>query len=212
MRSASELDAVTIDGFGTLLELEDPTERLCQALADRGVQRDPGTVRSAFHAEAAYYRPRSLTGGDAERLASLRVDCVRVFLEHAKGDLDPASFVEPFLAAIVFHLAPGALEALEALAGAGLALACVANWDMSLVEHLRRLGVSDRFGAVVPSALAGVEKPDPRIFELALRQLGVDRARALHIGDDEADRLGAQAAGLAFVEPPLASLPERLGL
>jgi putative hydrolase of the HAD superfamily len=34
----------------------------------------------------------------------------------------------------------------------------------------------------------------------------------LHVGDEDADRGGAAAAGLAFAPPPVATLPERLGL
>jgi putative hydrolase of the HAD superfamily len=40
----------------------------------------------------------------------------------------------------------------------------------------------------------------------------VEPARALHVGDEDADRLGAAAAGLAFAEAPLATLPARLGI
>ena len=137
---------------------------------------------------------------------------MRVFLENAHADIAPAAFVDPFLRSIVFQLVPGAMAALDSLAGAGLVLACVANWDVSLLDHLDLLGVSKRFGAIVPSAVAGVEKPDPGIFHLALTRLGVRPARALHIGNDAVDQAGAQAAGLAFAPTPLATLPARLGL
>jgi putative hydrolase of the HAD superfamily len=214
MRSASAaaLDAVTVDAFGTLLLLEDPTERLRAALAERGVDRDADAVRAAFRAEAAYYRPRSLAGRDADSLLALRRDCMRVFLAAAEAPLEAAAFVPAFLEAIVFRPADGALEALDALAGAGLSLACVANWDVSLHEHLERLGLDTRFAVVLPSAEAGAEKPQPRIFEMALERLGVEPARALHIGDEAVDREGAAAAGLAFEPVPLATLPARLGL
>jgi FMN phosphatase YigB (HAD superfamily) len=50
------------------------------------------------------------------------------------------------------------------------------------------------------------------VFRLALERLGVSAGRALHVGDGDADRDGAAAAGLAFEPAPLATLPERLGL
>jgi len=212
MPSASRLDAVTVDGFGTLLELDDPTERLRRALHSFGVSRDRDTVRAAFRAEATYYRPRSLTGHDANSLRALRTDCVRVFLEHLQADIDPSSFVEPFVGSIAFRVIPGAVEALEALSGAGLALACVSNWDVGLHQHLDSLHLSHRFDVVIPSASVGAEKPDPRIFAVALERLGVAAPRALHVGDDDIDRIGASAAGLAFAPAPLATLPSRLAL
>jgi putative hydrolase of the HAD superfamily len=210
--TAAELDAVTVDAFGTLVVLEDPTERLCVALAERGVDRELDAVRAAFRAEAAYYGPRSLRGRDADTLAALRHECVQVFLDAAGADLDASAFVPAFLDAIVFRPADGAVAALTALRAAGLSLACVANWDAGLHEHLERLGIAARFDVVLPSAEAGVEKPDPGIFHAALARLGVDPGRALHIGDEEVDEAGARAAGLAFAPVPLATLPDRLGL
>ncbi len=212
MRSAETLDAVTVDGFGTLLHLDDPVEPLRAALARHGIVRDAATVAGAFLAEARFYRPRSLAGRDAEGLAALRRECVGVFLREADAPLEPAAFVEDFMAAISFSVAEGALEALDALAAAGLSLACVANWDVSLHDHLERLGLTGRFQAVVASADVGYEKPDPRIFAAALARLAVPAARALHVGDEEVDRQGAAAAGLAFEPAPLATLPRRLGL
>jgi putative hydrolase of the HAD superfamily len=93
-----------------------------------------------------------------------------------------------------------------------LALACVSNWDVSLRSQLGRAGLGGLFDTVVSSAEAGAAKPDPVVFRLALDRLGVPPARALHVGDGDADREGAAAAGLVFEPTPLATLPERLGL
>lgn len=212
MPSADAFDAVTVDAFGTLLLLEDPSEPLREALARHGVDRGHNEVKAAFRAEAAYYRPRSLEGRDEQSLAELRSRCVRVFLDHLAADLDADAFVPAFVESIVFRVADGGVEALELLRAAGLSLACVANWDVSLHDHLGSLGLAARFAAVLPSAEAGAEKPDPAIFHAALGRLGVAPSRALHIGDEAVDRDGAAAAGLHFELAPLATLPERLGL
>ena len=212
MPFASELDAVTIDAFGTLVQLEDPSQPLRLALAEHGVNRSRDEVAAAFRAEARYYRPRSLQGRDATSLAALRRRCVAVFLEHLGTPLDPEQFVPSFMSAVGFRLSDGAGEALGVLSSAGLSLACVANWDISLGEHLDRLGVTHRFDAILSSAEAGCEKPSAGIFELALQMLSVPASRALHVGDEEVDRDGARAAGLTFEPAPLSTLPERLGL
>lgn len=212
MSSAEALDAITVDAFGTLLLLEDPSERLRAALAERGVGRRRDEVTAAFRAEAAYYRPRSLEGRDEQALAALRGRCVRVFLDHLGVDIAADTFVPAFIDSIVFRIAEGGVETLELLRAAGISLACVANWDVSLHDHLDRLGLTWRFAAILPSAEAGAEKPDPAIFHAALARLGVEPARALHIGDEDVDRVGAAAAGLRFEPAPLATLPERLGL
>jgi hypothetical protein len=77
----ADLDAVTIDAFGTLVELIDPVPALRSALQERGIERSPELVGAAFRAEAAYYGPRSSEGRDEETLARLRDDCARVFPE-----------------------------------------------------------------------------------------------------------------------------------
>ena len=92
----ADLDAVTVDGYGTLLTLLDPVPSLVESLAERGVDRDPEVVASAFAAEVAYYRPEAVRGRDAESLAELRRDCTGVFLLAADTHLEPEAFVDSF--------------------------------------------------------------------------------------------------------------------
>ena len=199
----AELDAVTIDGYGTLLHLIDPLPALGRALAARGVDRSDDAVAAAFRAEVEHYRPLAHTAGDTASLAALRTDCAGVFL-HALGDpVQPDAFVDDFIGALAFAPVHGAAETVARLRSAGLRLAVVANWDCALPEHLEAIGLLDAFDTVVTSARAGVAKPDPAIFQLALRELGVEPDRALHVGDEPIDEQGARAAGLAFRPAPL---------
>jgi putative hydrolase of the HAD superfamily len=201
----AELDAVTVDGFGTLVTLVDPVPALDRALRELGIERDTGVVRDAFAAEVAYYRPEALSGRDTESLATLRLECTRVFLESAGAEVEPGSFVSSFMGAIAFEPMPGAVETLAGLRARGLELAVVSNWDVGLTEHLERMGVASFFSAIVTSAEAGAAKPDPAVFRLALERLGVQPGRALHIGDEPEDEEGAQAAGMRFAHAPLAT-------
>lgn len=212
MPSAESLDAVTVDAFRTLVELADPVPALTDALARRGHGRHPDEVRKAFSTEVAFYLPRAHTGTDSESLRELRTDCARVFLETAEAPVDPGEFVDDFVGSLRFTPIPGAEAALGRLRSAGLALACVANWDASLEGFLEGAGVGRYFDAVVSAAEAGAQKPEPRIFELALAKLEVAAGRTLHIGDDAADLDGAAAAGLSFEPVPLSTLPLRLGI
>lgn len=199
----ADLDAVTLDAYGTLLELADPVPALRAALAEHGIERDERQVRDAFAAEVAHYVPRSHEGRDAESLRALRLDCAAVFLRAAGAGLDPAAFLGAFVGALRFEPVAGARDAVAGLQRRGLALAVVANWDCALPEHLEAAGLGS-IPVVVTSAEAGAAKPDARPFELALERLGVRPERALHVGDSEADELGAAAAGLRFAPAPLA--------
>jgi putative hydrolase of the HAD superfamily len=193
----AELDAITLDAFGTLLTLREPVAALAAATG-----RSDSDVHRAFAAEMAHYRPRSHEGRDAESLALLRADCAAVFNDALGSELSP----EEFVGALAYEPLPGVPEALAGLRARGLSLAVVANWDYTLSEHLERLGLAHFFATVVTSAEAGAAKPDPAPFLLAVERLGVDPARTVHVGDEEADELGAAAAGLRFVPAPISNL------
>ncbi|HXH61298.1 MAG TPA: HAD-IA family hydrolase, partial [Fimbriimonadaceae bacterium] len=71
------------------------------------------------------------------------------------------------------------------------------NWDNSLHRTLEMHDLTRYFDAVVASLEEGVEKPDPRIFQIALERLGVPPESALHVGDNPVDDWqGAKSAGI----------------
>ncbi len=100
------VEAVTIDAYGTLVTLRDPVPSLRKALAARGADRSLADLQRAFHAEVAYYVPRSHEGRDEAALALLRRDCARVFLEAAGADIAPEEFAPAFVEALVFGERP----------------------------------------------------------------------------------------------------------
>ena len=108
----ADVGAVTVDGYGTLLRLVGPARSLVAALTRHGVECSEELAARAFAVEAAYYRPRSHEGRDAASLASLRRECTAVFLAEAGAALEPAVFVDDFIAALRFEAVPGAVEAL----------------------------------------------------------------------------------------------------
>jgi putative hydrolase of the HAD superfamily len=200
----AELDAVTLDAYGTLVELADPVPALDGSLRERGVERDPQEIGQAFAAEVEYYREHAHEGRDQESLARLRLECVQVFLGALDARLPPEEFVEAFVDSIRVELLPGARESLRGLRRRGLAIAVVSNWDIGLRKHLSHLELGELL--VITSAEAGAPKPEPAVFQLALEQLRVRPERSLHVGDSDADEQGARAAGLRFAAAPLAAV------
>ena len=92
---------------------------------------------------------------------------------------------------------PPALDALRAL---GLRLVVVSNANGKLRELFERLGLAGRFDVMLDSSDEGVEKPDPRLFRIALERSGASAETTLHVGDlYHVDVVGARAAGLGAV-------------
>jgi putative hydrolase of the HAD superfamily len=105
-----------------------------------------------------------------------------------------------FARADAWEVYPEVPDALEALRRRGLRLGVISNWDPRLPEVLERLGLAPLFDSLVYSSAVGAEKPDRRIFEAALRSLGVEAGEALHVGDGRLEDVeGAQAVGMHAV-------------
>lgn len=95
-------------------------------------------------------------------------------------------------------------EALDELHSTGAKVAIISNSEGMLEQLFTHLNVRKHFDLVVDSGLAGVEKPDARIFQIAFEKLGVTAAEAVHLGDMYAtDVLGARAAGcrVGLIDP-----------
>jgi putative hydrolase of the HAD superfamily len=92
---------------------------------------------------------------------------------------------------------PDAVAALDAVHAAGLRSAVISNSNGTIRSLVTRLGLVDRLDFVIDSAEEGVEKPDPRIFEIALARARVKPEEAAYIGDlYSIDVRGARRVGL----------------
>jgi HAD superfamily hydrolase (TIGR01549 family) len=91
-------------------------------------------------------------------------------------------------------------DALARLKAAGLRLGVVSNSEGRVHQALEAAQLRDYFDVVIDSGLIGIEKPDPRIFQAALQELGIGPEEALYVGDlYDVDILGARSAGIEAV-------------
>jgi putative hydrolase of the HAD superfamily len=92
---------------------------------------------------------------------------------------------------------PGTDALLADLARRGYVLGVVSNSNGTVEAFLEQVGLRSHLAFVIDSAVVGVEKPDPRIFRLALERGGVAAADATYVGDlYHIDVGGARGAGL----------------
>jgi len=191
----ADLDAVTIDAHGTLVELIDPVPPLREALRERGIERSTQQVGAGFGAEVEYYLEHL-----GDRLDDLQVASTGVFLAALDADLPAGDFRPAFVGAIRFRVLDGVERSLALLKAHGLELAVVANWDKGLAELLEELGLGRFFSSVEPVAA----KPSPDALLRALAALRVAPDRSLHVGDRKSDEDAAAAAGTHYLRAPLA--------
>jgi putative hydrolase of the HAD superfamily len=94
-------------------------------------------------------------------------------------------------------------ELLEYVAGlkARYKIALLSNGSSRRMEELFPTAERDKwFDAVLTSDALGLAKPDPGIYQYACDVLGVLPAEAVMIDDLEMNCLGAQRAGLGYVQ------------
>lgn len=120
--------------------------------------------------------------------------------------LDPALVAELYrIMADQWQAYDDSLPVLRALRAAGVRTALVSNVGIDVRGVLERTGLAEELDAVVLSCEVGAVKPDRRIFETAMAQLGSEPAHSLMVGDSPVADVGAVAAGLrTLLLPPTA--------
>lgn len=95
---------------------------------------------------------------------------------------------------------PEAESALKLARDAGCATGVISNSNGSARSILEETGLAAHLDFILDSAVVGVEKPDPRIFRMALDQARVKPEEAVYIGDlYSVDVLGARRVGLEAI-------------
>jgi putative hydrolase of the HAD superfamily len=201
---------VLFDAGNTLLHLDYPF--LSKVLAEHGCERSPMDIRLAeYSAKAAVDRVLAPEVGTPESVEGL--------LWPADGGERPSYFAVAvhqlgiggdeagaILAALRDHneadclwrvIEPDTHEVLHELRRRGYALGVVSNADGRIEGDITRRGLGEHFEMVIDSHVVGVEKPDPAIFEIALKRMGTKADETVYIGDVYGiDIIGARRAGL----------------
>jgi putative hydrolase of the HAD superfamily len=197
------LETVFLDAGGVLLY---PTWwRISTALAAHGIDVAPERLQRADPIARRELDDRRVIGGttDASR-GWLFFDLILVHAGIAASAGTRAALVDLH----AYHTAsnlweyvpPDVVPALEALRARGLKLVVVSNANGTLRAHMDRLDMTRRFDWVLDSADEGVEKPEPRFFEIALARSGARRETTIHVGDlYYVDVVGARNAGVRGV-------------
>lgn len=126
-----------------------------------------------------------------------------ILTKEVNGDEDPLIIVNGI---ITYHNTKFAMLKLEPECFSVLLYLKSQNYKVGLItngkelkqwEKLVRLGVYPFFDDVVTSESVGIEKPDPKIFQIATNRLNVTPGTSIMVGNSfESDIMGAFNAGI----------------
>jgi putative hydrolase of the HAD superfamily len=186
-----------------------------------GVLFDMGGVvmDSPLHAIARYERARGLPPNAINRAIAAAGE-TGAWARLERGELTVAAFCAPFEAECRAHgvevdgsgvmaaiaeagvARPAMLEAIRRIRARGLRVGALTNnWrregpDDDVIPHRLRA----HFDVFVESRVVGLRKPDPRIYTLACRELGVEPARTAFLDDIGRNLKSARELGMATIK------------
>jgi putative hydrolase of the HAD superfamily len=181
-------------------------DRFIALYREAGVTLPRETLRAAFDAAEA------VAAGDDE-IAQSGIEAM--VSRHVRWQFDHLDMNDAGDASRAARVVRGFVDSVRAvtavnrtllaeLADRGFLLGVVSNGCGNVDRLCQEFGYSPYLAVVVDSRRAGVSKPDPRIFELAVSGLGVPAADVLAVGDSfERDIIPARHAGLkaAWLQP-----------
>lgn len=136
--------------------------------------------------ERDYWMARTREVG---RLVGEQWDKMESFVKRARG-ADPEAVIRP-----------EAIRAIAAARAAGCKLAILSNeLDLFYGKEFRaRLPLMSSFDVVVDATYTGILKPDPRAYELCLKELQLTPQQCVFVDDQLRNIVGAQKVGLRTV-------------
>jgi putative hydrolase of the HAD superfamily len=205
------LRAVTFDCWNTLLLDQNldaarslRVEALARAARSHRVEVDAARALAAIrgaHARHVELWSRGVGSGSPE-MAAWALESLGIVDAPLAAELGSV-FEEAGVAGEARAL-PGAVETLQALRARGVRIALICDTGFSPGRIVRRFlareSLLELLEVQVFSDEVGVPKPHPRMFERALRPLGVAGAEAVHVGDlKRTDVQGGRRAGMGTV-------------
>ena len=203
------IKAVFFDLYHTLVRYEPPQEELeAKALKDFGIDVSPEVLRRPLVAANEFiYQEiarRPLSQRSQEEKMALYAQYQGIVLKEAgieageKLVLGMLGKMQQFKMKLV--LFDDVAPALNDLKGRGLILGLISNVERDITATLNELGLPSWLDVVVTSQESGFVKPQPEIFQEALRRAGVQPSEAMYVGDQyQVDVIGANGAGMKGV-------------
>lgn len=187
-----DVDAVAFDLYGTLLEVAS----VGRAAAE--VTDEPAALVDLWRTKQLEYTwLRSLMGRHQDFWSTTgdALDCALERLGIAVDDAARSRLLDAWLDVAPYPEVPGALSTLGPRP-----LAVLSNGNPDMLEAgLAAAGLRERFDHVLSVEDAGIYKPHPSAYQLALEAFKLPAERILFVSSNAWDAAGARSAGLRVV-------------
>jgi putative hydrolase of the HAD superfamily len=190
--------AVVFDLFGTLIPSFSEREYRLTVMQMANILAAPGA--EFWELWSANFND-SILGILTDSQSGIARICQKLGINPAEEKINKAAGVLFEYEAETMVPRADAIKALAALKSADFRIGLISDCSCEAVAVWPETALAPFFDATVFSCQAGMRKPDPRIYRLALEQLKVSPAECCYIGDGSSRELsGAARAGLRAVQ------------
>jgi len=200
------IKAVFFDFFNTLVYFDPPREKhYADTAAEFGVVISPAAVAAALPEADAWWRSENSRSTIKDREQAAKFDAYRGYglriLRDAENTVSPDQALQmlakAFSVGFKFKNYTDSLPALQSLRDKNVPMGVISNIGEQIDAYIDKAGFTDYFAYKITSFEAGCDKPQPQIFQLALKRAGVTAAETLFVGDQyDLDIVGARSAGI----------------
>lgn len=203
------VSGIVFDAYGTLLDVHS------------AMQRHAGRLGADWAAMSAEWRSkqleyswvRSLAGPGLHRDFAELTDAALDFVATRRGVTDPGLLVDLRGAYRALDAYPEVPDMLRAVRSHGIPTAILSNGAPEmLAAGVRAAGLDLLLDEVMSVEEVGVFKPDPRVYDLAIRRLGGDASKLVFVSSNAWDAFAAGAAGFRVVWVNRTRQPDEYGL
>lgn len=205
MTGFRDVSAILFDSGDTLVHplggewLPGPIFR--RIVAEAGVQADWTQLARGHDAGTLQLLANHLLTSEDEEIKRYAAYCAALLdaLGLGNAGLDAHAIARQMVTTIGIEPFPDVRPALERLRAQKLTLGVISNGWPSLDRQLRAVDLRRYFDLLIVSAHVGSRKPETRIFDYALEQLGLAAGNVLLVDDAPENIVAAHALGLQGV-------------
>jgi 2-haloacid dehalogenase len=189
-------NGIVFDAYGTLLDVH-------SAMARHAARIGPNweAISAAWRAKQLEYSwTRSLAGPAHHRDFGELTDAALDFVSLKYGLHDHQLVVDLRAAYRTLDAYPEVEQILRSLKAKAVPTAILSNGSPAMLDSaVTSAGLELLLDEVISVEEAGVFKPDPRVYDLAIRRLGGDASKLVFVSSNAWDGFGAHAAGFRVV-------------